>query len=201
MISEEVLISLNELHKELEKLRPAVQLVKLAEKTVDEVSKLPQISIDLSNKISESVELTLKQISKLSNDEFVRLSSKNSELHDNVKVLMEDSGKKLLRVQELVEELKALRKKIDAVDFPIRLDKLDANVSGIMAAVQSVQSRIDNMERNFLDKLRDISDKQQNGVYSLSNSIEALQKKQPIYSYVTWGLIFVSLVTLIVLKS
>ena len=54
----------------------------------------------------------------------------------------------------------------------------DANVAGIMAAVQSIQSRLDLVERNISDKLKEMGNIQSTNLTQLKNVILEINKKQ-----------------------
>ena len=51
-----------------------------------------------------------------------------------------------IKSEELVQE-------IDSIDFPVRLDKIDASIAGINAGVQNINSRVDSLERNLSDRI------------------------------------------------
>ena len=58
--------------------------------------------------------------------------------------------------KELVSGVNLLVSKVDKIDFPSRLDKLDATVSGINSGMQNVIFRLESVERHFdksLEKL------------------------------------------------
>ncbi|MFW9940371.1 MAG: hypothetical protein ACFFFT_04970 [Candidatus Thorarchaeota archaeon] len=62
--------------------------------------------------------------------------------------------------KELSENVKVLVSKIEKIDFPSRLDKVDATISGINAGMQNVQSRLDMVERHFDDSIKQIREDQ-----------------------------------------
>ena len=88
-------------------------------------------------------------------------------------------------------------KSIDELNFPTRVDKLDVNISGIMAAVQAVQSRIDMIERNITDRIKDLSEFQKD----IGNAIATQSKKQKTNAFVTWSLIFIGVIVTIILMK
>jgi chromosome segregation ATPase len=57
----------------------------------------------------------------------------------------------------LIEKLSELTNKLDQVDFPSRLDKIDATVAGINQGVMNLQGKIDNTERDLRDQLGKVS--------------------------------------------
>ncbi|MBL7960559.1 hypothetical protein JNL27_10015 [bacterium] len=58
--------------------------------------------------------------------------------------------------QELALRTDALVEKIEKVDFPVRLDKLDANVAGIVQVSQTTQLRLENMGHDLRDQLTEM---------------------------------------------
>lgn len=54
----------------------------------------------------------------------------------------------------LASSTEALIDRLDRVDFPTRLDKLDATASALLAGFQIVQGRLDSVERNLQDAVR-----------------------------------------------
>jgi gas vesicle protein len=85
------------------------------------------------------------------------------------------------RIQESYKEIEKNTKQISAdsakaisdLNLPIRIDKLDANITGILTAIQNLQGRLDLVERNFSDKLKDLSDKQKSGLTELNKEINS----------------------------
>jgi hypothetical protein len=63
-----------------------------------------------------------------------------------------------------------------------------------MAAIQSTQSRLDNVERNLADKMRDLSDKQKEEFSSMKIFVETTSKKHLTFTYITWALIAVGVI-------
>lgn len=54
----------------------------------------------------------------------------------------------------LTDQATKLLDRLDRVDFPLRLDKLDASVSALQVGLQTTQGRLDNVERNLQDAVR-----------------------------------------------
>ena len=101
---------------------------------------------------------------------------------------------------------------MEKIKFPERLDKLDTTIAGIMSAVQSIQYRLDIVERNLSDKLRDMYDYQKETKKSLQIKLDQYQadiktfidisfKKQQSLTYVTWSLIIVLIIFSFILKK
>jgi len=97
---------------------------------------------------------------------------------------------------------------IHILNLPIRFDKLDANVAGIQAAIQNVQARVESVERNIVEKLKDDSDKQRDlfinlqekinqSIKGVEEEVKLASRKQRTSSYI--ALVVVILVTFLII--
>lgn len=77
------------------------------------------------------------------------------------------------QISELTSSLMVFSEKMDTIDFPSRLDKLDATVSGINQEIQNIQSRIDVSERHLSDSLRQESHSILRSINDLKNELYA----------------------------
>lgn len=154
----------------------------------------------LINKSVESSDALTQYISKL------KLAEKLEKLEKSVENKLEDSITKLEKNTKNIASDTA--KSIHDLNLPVKIDKLDANVSGIIAAVQNVQSRLDSLERNVTDRLKDNADFQKEMRTTIQNSLEqnkatqeAFDKKLQTQTYITWALILITIITIIALKQ
>ena len=110
------------------------------------------------------------------------------------------------------ETIQSFHDRIEKINFPERLDKLDANLAGIMSAVQAIQGRLDIVERNLSDKFRDMIEYQketrvilQNGFdqnkLTLQSELDSIAKKQQTYTFVSWILVVIATIIIIFLKK
>ena len=118
-------------------------------------------------------------------EEFERLVSKR--IHESFKETTRNTN------QIATDTLKA----IQDLNLPIRLDKLDANISGIPTIIQNVQSSLDNIETTIGDKLKDSSDKQAVFLSAFEKKLETIAKKQQTNTYITWVIIIIATITII----
>lgn len=213
MASELVLKALDNLHRELERLEPAIKHVETAAEVTKIVKEIPQKHINLLAEIksddvrhkSELKEIFTKDLSSIA-DENRKLEKTTSEIQKQVK-LEQDA------LAALKDKVQAFHDKVERINFPERLDKVDANVAGIMAAVQSLQSRIDTVERNLSDKLKDIRSEIRETLDDINNKMKqsfsdiairqlesqkviqeniiSTANKQKIFTYLTWSLILI----------
>lgn len=73
--------------------------------------------------------------------------------------------------QALVEPVENLIKRIDAVHFPSRFDKLDASVTGLNAALQNVQGQVQKMESAFNKRL----DQTEDAILEVTGTLKVVQ--------------------------
>jgi hypothetical protein len=118
-------------------------------------------------------------------EEFERLVSKR--IHESYKETTRNTN------QIATDTLKA----IQDLNLPTRLDKLDANISGIPTIIQNVQSSLDNIETRIGDKLKDSSDKQAVFLSAFEKKLETIAKKQQTNTYITWVIIIIATITII----
>ena len=213
MASKEVLSALETLHRELEKLEPAIKHVETAQQITETVKGIPQKHLELMSEVKSNdvrhkddlKNLFAKELAGLT-EENKKLQKATTEIQQNVKAEQEALSKLKNTIQEFHE-------RVVKINFPERLDKLDANIAGIMAGIQSVQTRMDNIERNITDRLKDLSDYQKetrSGLLTsleqiklaVLSSVEASTKKQKMLNFMTWGLIvFLALIAFLFKKG
>ena len=145
--------SLGELEEELSKIKSASDMITDAKKTTEKtISETKEIMSDMIKESKKATDSAIKESKKL---------------NKAAASLMGAVGK--------------LMGKLDKVDFPTRLDKLDTTVSGINSGIQNVLSRFDSVERNLKDdfdvKISQISTK--------------LEKSQKINLYLLIGILVV----------
>lgn len=129
-------------------------------------SKL-QISIDTSVKSNQELADGIQKMKIPERiDEFEksvnkRLTESYKEIERNTKQIADDTSKAILNL-----------------NLPIRIDKLDANIAGISSAIQNVQGRLDLVESNVKDRLREASDKQGQALNTFQDKIMNALEKQ-----------------------
>jgi chromosome segregation ATPase len=101
----------------------------------DELSKLKTASDEI------------EKAKEIANDTISASIKSLAEVTENSKKLQQSSI-------ELINTVEQLLSKIDRVDFPSRLDKLDASVVGINSAIQNIFTRFDSVERNLKDDIQ-----------------------------------------------
>lgn len=162
---------------------------------------------NLESLISKSVQSsdTLTQyISKL------KLAEKIEKLEKTVEEKLENSFTKIEKNTKKIAD--DTSKSIYDLNLPVKIDKLDANVSGIITSVQNVQSRLESVERNISDKLKDETEKQISSLSTFQENInhkfetliqelKTTSKKQQTNTYITWGLIVLAAIAIILIRK
>lgn len=157
-----------------------------------------QITIDESVKSNKDVARTIEN-QKFSEklDLFQKMLTKNI---DNSLSILNNNLKK---------SIDANIKSITDLNLPLRIESLNNNISSISTAIQNVQGRLDNLERNLSDKIKDSSEKHINTLDKLQNNfmqkisffsseLVLLRKKQKISTLITWLLIVIGFISVII---
>lgn len=212
MASQEVLTALETLHREIEKLEPAIKHVETAQQVTQTVKAIPQKHVELLQEVKSNDAKHKDELKNLFAKELSGFTEENKKLQKTTTEIQQQVKLEQEALAKLKETVQSFHERVEKINFPERLDKLDANVAGIMAAIQSVQSRLDGLERNISDRLRDMQDYQketratlQSGLEqtktALQTAVETAAKKQQTLTYITWALVVVAIIITFVLKK
>lgn len=212
MASQDVLTALDKLHREIEKLEPAIRHVETAQQVTQTVKAIPQKHVELLQEVKSNDAKHKDELKNLFEKELSGFTEENKKLQKTTTEIQQQVKLEQEALAKLKETVQSFHERVEKINFPERLDKLDANVAGIMAAIQSVQSRLDGLERNISDRLRDMHDYQKETRATLQSGLEqtktALQtavdtaaKKQQTLTYITWALVVVAIITTFVLNK
>jgi hypothetical protein len=204
MASEKVLQSLETLHRELDKLSPAIKHVETAQKIAETVKDIPHKHLELIKSVKETDENFKKDLKEQLKSEASKITVEVNQIIQSLKDTQGLLKGEIIDLEKLKKTIKDFHIEIVRINFPERLDKMDANIAGIMAAVQAVQSRLDSLERNITDRLKDSTDFQKEMKTAIQTSLEqnkvaqeAIAKKQHTNTYITWGLIIIGIIAII----
>lgn len=212
MASQEVLTALESLHREIEKLEPAIKHVETAQQVTHTVKAIPQKHVELLQEVKSNDAKHKDELKNLFEKELSGFTEENKKLQKTTTEIQQQVKLEQEALVKLKETVQSFHERVEKINFPERLDKLDANVAGIMAAIQSVQSRLDGLERNISDRLRDMQDYQketraalQSGLEqtktALLTAVDTAAKKQQTLTYITWALVVVAIIITFVLKK
>jgi len=161
-MNQDIHTHLEKLKTELTKLEPAVKhLQKADENATALVASLTNIHKDfakhllnIEKSLAEANEKHQKLLTKEIQDSTKKINEA-TELHSKSNSSFDKQIKGFLSAYEsLASSTVKLIEKIDKVDFPVRLDKLDATVSSVNQGLQNTQTRIGDLERNVKDDVQ-----------------------------------------------
>lgn len=162
MANEQITAALARLQTELSRLEPAITHIETAKKVsaiADEVVTLSQSSVNAQRKLV---------------DQFVEDAAQvNQGIQSTTVNLLDELAAEYKKIEELRTQIKDFYDRVELINFPLRLDKIDTSVAGIMSAVQTLQNRVDNMERAVVQKLEQQEQHIQGIKKDLSDSFES----------------------------
>lgn len=208
MASEKVLQSLETLHRELEKLGPAIEHVETAKKIAESVKDIPQKHFELIKSVKETDESFKKELKEQLKSEAAKINVEVNKILLSFKDTQGMLKAEIIDLDKLKKTIKDFHIEIVRINFPERLDKMDANVAGIMAAVQAIQGRLDLLERNLADRLKDNQELQKDMKLEIKNLLdqniifqEKNAKKHQINTYISWSILVLLGILIIVFKG
>jgi hypothetical protein len=197
MPSPEVLTALEGLHRELERLEPAIKHVETAHEVTRAVKLIPEKHVALIESLKLDNDTYKESLSLLFSAKLSSLSAETEKLILTTREMQSGIQAEHDSLTKLKEQIAGFHDKVERINFPERLDKLDATVSGIMSAVQATQSRLDNIERHLTDRLSDLSKSQEKAFHLIGERIESKLNRVSIFQYVGFGVVVVLLIVLI----
>jgi chromosome segregation ATPase len=200
MASQEVLTALETLHREIEKLEPAIKHVETAQQVTQIVKEIPKKHVELLLEVKNNDAKHKDELKNLFTKELTGFTEENKKLQKTTSEIHEQIKLEHEALSKLKEAVQLFHERVEKINFPERLDKLDANVAGIMAAIQSTQSRLDNVERNLSDKMRDLLDIQKEEMKAMKNTMDISVKRQQILFFITWVLILIATLSIVFIK-
>lgn len=172
MIKEEVENSLRKLHKELERLAPAIEHIELLKETIETVKSIPnehsrlieilktsdiEFKEDLISHVKKDIEALFDSNKKL-NEILITTSNSNSDLISE-----------LIKYSEKIDSYLTL---INSIDFPARLSSIEADINSSSSALNNLQGAINNLQ---IEQSR-LSDKTILKIEKQSEALEQINK-------------------------
>jgi hypothetical protein len=207
MASQEVITALESLHREIEKLEPAIKHVETAQQVTQTVKAIPQKHVELLTEVKNNDAKHKEELKNIFAKELSAFTEENKRLQKTTAEIQQQVKLEIEALANLREIVQTFHDRVEKINFPERLDKLDANVAGIMAAVQAVQSRLDLVEGNVKERIKDLLEHEKGTRTKLTAlineskadilaSIKSTSQRQQIFTYVSWGLILAGFVIL-----
>jgi chromosome segregation ATPase len=208
--------------EKLEKLQAELETVSVAIKHIDKAAKVAESSSDILKNIN-NIFYDFKQLEEKHHYELLELHKEKIEaLEKHFQSLLNDFIENASQLTKIFEDLKKLEKVISdyfsdikKINFPERLDKIDNQISAIniglgniQTSIQQFQSKIDNVEKNIIEKLKENAERQSRSqttfleklfqhVSAIENTVKSSIKKQQINIYITWCIIIITFLILI----
>ena len=212
MASKEVLEALERLHRELEKLEPAIKHVETAQEVTQIVKGIPQKHLELMSEVKNNDAKNKEDLKNLFSKELGGLTEENKKLQKATGEIQQNVRAEQEALSKLRTTMQEFHERVAKINFPERLDKLDANVTNIMTGIQSIQNRLDNIERNIADRFKDLSDYQKETRGGLMTNLEQIKstvlaaletsgKRQQTLFLITWCLIVLIGLLLFLIKK
>jgi len=111
------------------------------------------------SKLQSGIDTSVKSNQRLADEmQKMRIPEKIDEFEKSVNKRISESYKEIERNTKQIAD--DTSRTILNLNLPIRIDKLDANIAGISSAIQNIQGRLDLVESNIKDRLKEASDKQ-----------------------------------------
>jgi len=179
-MSQDIHTHLEKLKTELSKLEPAVKHLQQADGNATAlITSLTNIHKEFAKHL-ESIEKSLadandkhhKQLTKEIQDSTRKITDAAEQLSKSNSAFEKQIKTFLSGYEGLTKAATKLIEKIDRVDFPSRLDKLDATVSSINQGLQNTQTRIGDLERNIKEDIQAKSKELTSKVDATENSLK-----------------------------
>jgi len=207
MASQEVLTALETLHREIEKLEPAIKHVETAQQVTQAVKEIPQKHVELLQEVKSNDLKHKDELKNLFLKELSEFTEENKKLQITTSELQQQVRQELEALAKLKETVRSFHERVEKINFPERLDKVDTNIIGIIDSIKSIRMDLNNVERNIINKLNEINDFQNETKYLLNQSLlestskltAALGKYQSQF-YITWFLIIFTALTIFFLR-
>ena len=143
MSKEQVITALAKLQQELSRLEPAIEHIEAAKRVTTAVAEIPRLNQEFGISLTKTVE-----------DNLDASAAVNRKLQETTASLLDEMSEERRALEALRNQVKNFHDRIEMINFPQRLDKIDVSVAGIMSAVQTLQNRVDNLERAVADKFQ-----------------------------------------------
>lgn len=212
MASQEVLAALDSLHREIEKLEPAIKHVETAQQVTQIVKAIPQKHVELLQEVKSNDAKHKDELKNLFAKEIFGFTEENKKLQKTTTEIQIQVKLEQEALSRLKETVQSFYERVEKINFPERFDKLDVNISGIISAEKAIQGRLDMVEMHVSDWLKDINDYQKETREILINELEqsrtelqtlvttAAQKHQ-ILIYFTWALIAIVIFIIFLMRK
>lgn len=163
MPSKEVLESLQSLHRELNKLEPAIRHVETAVEVTNTVKGIPDKHNELIGKLEKADEAIRKKLGEDFKKHVDEIKKENTDVVRELKDLKDEIEGYHEKLEALRKQIESYYEKIGSINFPERLDKLDNTISGINIGIQNLQAGMRDLDKKVTSSILDLRSAQKRG--------------------------------------
>lgn len=179
--------------KELINLETELTNLKNFADQIDEVKNLSKETVnaivEIQKKVSQHLEVIFSYYEKNLNQSKLIFAENVENLKDSGEEVISAQKDTLEKTIKLVELNTSLVEKIEKVDFPSRLDKIDVSVSSINQSNLNILMKLENMEKS----IKEDNDRK------IEKINENFKKQSKSIKYIIMGLIVIFIVNLVIL--
>lgn len=223
MASQEVLTALETLHREIEKLEPAIKHVETAQQVTQVIKSIPQKHLELLKDVKSIDAKHKEDLKNLFANEISELSGECSKIQQATTLIQKAIQNQQKEIDKLLKSISESYEKINDTDIPGKLseisefaianngflDELHKNFpEGIdrlvkdmekmhSANIKSLQKVLDNNQESQSTLLNELKQTKT----ALQTAVDTAAKKQQTLTYITWALVVVAIIITFVLKK
>lgn len=223
MASQEVLTALETLHREIEKLEPAIKHVETAQQVTQVIKSIPQKHLELLKDVKSIDAKHKEDLKNLFANEISELSGECSKIQQATTLIQKAIQNQQKEIDKLLKSISESYEKINDTDIPGKLseisefaianngflDELHKNFpEGIdrlvkdmekmhSANIKSLQKVLDNNQESQSTLLNELKQTKS----ALQTAVDTAAKKQQTLTYITWALVVVAIIITFVLKK
>lgn len=175
MASTEVINALNNLQKELDRLEPALQHIEATIKVTNLVKEIPNKHLEFVTLLNELDKSLKGDLVKYFRDEVEIIKNSNSAVADNIGNLLNRLNEHVDKIAGLNNQIESFHNRVEKINFPERLDKVDATVSGINIGLQNLQTVLLGISTSTQELRKELIASIEKRFDSLDKKIEANQ--------------------------
>lgn len=223
MASQEVLIALETLHREIEKLEPAIKHVETAQQVTEIIKSIPQKHLDLLKDVKSADTKHKEDLKNLFANNITELSEECNKIQQSTAVIQKAIQSQQKEIDKLLKSISESYSKINDTDIPGKLLDISEFVTAnngfldelhkslpeeflkLAKDMEKIHSATIRSLQKILDFQRDNQIVLQKGLEqtktALQTAVDAAAKKQQTFTYITWALVVVAIIITFVLKK
>ena len=213
MASQEVLTALETLHREIEKLEPAIRHVETAQQVTQAIKTIPQKHLELLKDVKSLDAKHKEDLKNLFASEISELSDESSKVQQATTLIQKTIQLQQKEIDKLLKSISESYAKINDTDIPGKLSDisefsianngfLDELNKNLPEGLEKVIMDLEKMHSANIKSLQKVLDYQretrailQSGLEqsktALQTAVDAAAKKQQTLTYITWALVVV----------